>query len=319
MRALVFNKELIYRDDYPKPEPMNGEALIRVTHAGICNTDLEIMKGYMNFTGIPGHEFVGVVESSVSEELNGRRVTGEINLACGDCHYCRNNMRNHCTERSVLGIYNKDGVFAEFITLPVSNLHFIPDSVSDQEAVFTEPLAAAYEILEQVNITSDDSVCIIGDGKLGLLVGQVLSLTGCRLILLGKHENKLTVIKSKGIRTGYAKNIKEREFDIVIDCSGSQTGTDTALNIVKPGGKIILKTTLAEKRSVDLNSVVIHELTLTGSRCGPFLPAIKAIEDGKVDVTCLVSGLFSLEDGVKAFNYASRKDVLKVIIKVDSL
>lgn len=317
MRALVFNKELIYRDNYPSPEPGEGEALIRVTHAGICNTDLEIIKGYMNFTGVPGHEFVGVVESPLSEELCGRRVTGEINLSCGDCHYCRNNMRNHCAERSVLGIHNKDGVFAEYITLPVRNLHLIPDSVSDEEAVFTEPLAAAYEILEQVNITSDDSVCILGDGKLGLLVGQVLSFTGCRLILLGKHEKKLTVFEKKGIRTGYADNMKEREFDIVVDCSGSQAGTDTALSIVRPGGRVILKTTLADRRSVDLNSVVIHELTLTGSRCGPFPPAIKAIEDGKVDVTCLVSGLFCLEDGVKAFDYASRKDVLKVIIKVD--
>ena len=158
MRALVFNKELIYRDDYPKPVPMEGEALIRVTHAGICKTDIEIIKGYLNFTGIPGHEFVGVIESSESDGLKGTRVTGDINLSCGVCHYCRNRMRNHCNDRSVLGIHNKDGVFADYITLPVRNLHFIPDSVSDEEAVLTEPLAAAYRILEQVNITSDESI-----------------------------------------------------------------------------------------------------------------------------------------------------------------
>ncbi len=280
MRALVFNRKLYYTNDYPDPEPIEGEALIRITLAGICNTDFEIVKGYMNFTGIPGHEFVGVVVNSPSEDLAGRRVTGEINLACGDCHYCRNNMRNHCAERSVLGILNKNGVFAEHVTLPVRNLHLIPDSVSDEEAVFIEPLAAAFEILEQVDIGSGDNVCILGDGKLGLLVGQVLSLTGCRLIVVGKHRSKLSVFDKKGITTVYAADIKEKDFDIVVDCTGSPTGIETAMNIVRPGGRIVLKTTVAESEVVDLNRMVINELTLIGSRCGPFAPAIKAIESG---------------------------------------
>ncbi len=316
MRALVFSNTLCYKNNYTDPEPHKGEALIRVTHAGICNTDLEIIKGYMNFSGIPGHEFVGVVEDSQSPGLTGKRVTGEINIACDECIYCKSGMQNHCAERSVLGIHDKDGVFAEYTTLPTKNLHLIPDSVSDENAVFIEPLAAAFEIIEQVDISCNDNVCILGDGKLGMLVGQVLALTGCRLIVLGRHESKLAVLEDLGIRTGKSDEVIEGVFDVVVDCTGSRSGINTALKIVKPGGRIVLKTTLAKSGAVDLNSVVVNELTLIGSRCGPFSPAIRSIEEGKVDVSSLVSGTFSLEDGLKAFELASAEDALKVIIKV---
>jgi threonine dehydrogenase-like Zn-dependent dehydrogenase len=314
MRALVFHEGLHYSNEYPVPEPGEGEALVKVHCAGICNTDLEIIRGYMDFTGIPGHEFAGVVEGTASGEMVGRRVTGEINLTCGNCRYCLQNIHYHCTERSVLGILNRDGVFAEYVTLPVDNLHLIPDSVSDEEAVFVEPLAAALEILDQVHIRPDDDVCVLGDGKLGLLVGQVLASIACRLTVFGNHENKLSLLRKFGIRTEYVSAAPERSFDIVIDCTGSLSGIDIALKVVRPRGTIVVKTTVAESGLVDLNSIVIHEVTLIGSRCGPFPPSIRMIEQGRVDVLSLVNRVFKLEEGLRAFEYASRKDVLKVLI-----
>jgi threonine dehydrogenase-like Zn-dependent dehydrogenase len=245
MRALIFNGNLEYKTDYPIPKPGKGEALIRVTHAGICNTDIEITKGYMGFNGILGHEFVGVVQECAKKELVGKRVTGEINIGCGICSFCRSRMHNHCPKRSVLGILKRDGVFAEYTTLPVRNIHRIPDSVSDEEAVFIEPLAAAFEILEQINVSSSDRVCVLGDGKMGLLVGQVLSTTGCNLLVIGKHREKLSILEEIDIKPGLIFNSKGKEFDVVVDCTGSQAGMERALGIVKPRGKIIIKTTVA--------------------------------------------------------------------------
>ncbi len=317
MRALILKKnKLHYQTDYPVPHPRKDEALIKVTHAGICNTDFEITKGYIKFQGILGHEFVGIVEKCNVKNLIGKRVVGEINIGCGACSYCKKKMQNHCPVRSVLGILNKDGVFSEYITLPVKNLHLVPDSVSDEEAVFVEPLAAAFEITRQVDIMPYGKVCVLGDGKLGLLVGQVLSLTNCDLVVVGKHKDKLSILKRRGIKTALVSNFNKREFDVVVDCTGSSSGMETALKIVKPQGKIIIKTTIAEKRAVDLNRVVVNELALIGSRCGPFPPAIKAIETKKVDVHPLISKTFSLEDGIKAFKYALRKGVLKVIVEI---
>ncbi len=316
MRALVFKNKLHYQTDYPIPRPQHDEALIRVTHAGICNTDFEIIKGYMGFQGVLGHEFVGVVERCNEKHLVGKRVVGEINLGCGACSYCQNQMQSHCPNRSVLGILNKDGVFAEYITLPVRNLHLIPDSISDEEAVLVEPLAAAFEITHQVDIKPHDKVCVLGDGKLGILVGQVLSITGCNLVVVGNHKKKLSILQGRGIETKVRSTFKEREFDLVIDCTGSPSGVETALKIVRPGGRIIIKTTIAKREIVDLNRVVVNELTLIGSRCGPFPPAIKAIETGEVDLYPLISSRFPLEDGIKAFKYAFKKDALKVILKI---
>ena len=299
------------------PRAKKGEALIRVTLAGICGTDLEITKGYMGFNGVPGHEFVGIVERCGKKDLVGKRVVGEINLSCEKCFYCRNRMYNHCPNRSVLGILNKDGVFAEYATLPVGNLHVVPDSVSDEEAVFTEPLAAAFEVLEQVDIVSSDKVCVLGDGKLGLLIGQVLSTTNCNLLVVGNHKDKLSILEKSGIKTEPGPSFKERGFDMVVDCTGSHSGIETAIDIVRPGGRIIIKTTVAKRGRIDLNRIVVNELNLIGSRCGPFPPAIRAIESGNMDLHSLISGKFTLEDGVKAFRQASKRDIIKIILKVD--
>jgi len=316
MRALVYNKDLRYVTDYPVPRPKHDEALIRVTHAGICNTDIEITKGYMGFKGIPGHEFVGIVEKCVDKNLVGKRITGEINLGCGQCYYCRNQMQNHCSARSVLGILNKDGAFAEYVTLPVRNLHKIPKTIPDEEAIFIEPLAAAYEILEQVAISSTDKICVLGDGKLGLLVAQVIANTGGELTTIGRHREKLSILDEIGIKTGLSQEFKYRDFDIVIDCTGSSSGMRMALQIVKPRGKIVLKTTMAKKIQIDMNQFVINEISLIGSRCGPFSSAVKAIRSRQIDLYPLISDVFPVEEGVKAFQYAASKGVLKVILKV---
>ena len=315
MRALVFNGNLKYITDYPIPRPENNEALIRITCAGICNTDIEITRGYMGFKGIPGHEFVGIVEKCKKKDLVGKRVVGEINIGCGNCLYCRNQLQNHCPGRSVPGILNRNGVFAEYTALPVKNLHKVPDSISDEEAVFVEPLAAAYEILEQVNISSSDKVSVLGDGKLGLLVAQVIATTGSNPVVVGRHPEKLSILDKSGIKTELSADFKERGFDIVIDCTGSPSGMETALQIVKPRGKIVLKTTIAKRGRIDLNQIVINEISLIGSRCGPFPAAIKAIKSKKIDLYPLISKVFSLEEGIKAFQYASKK-ALKVILRV---
>lgn len=316
MRALVFDNALRYRTDYPIPKPGENETLVRIACAGICNTDLEITKGYMGFKGVLGHEFVGVVEDSGEKGLGGKRVVGEINLGCGKCAYCMKGVPNHCPSRSVLGILNKEGAFADYLTIPIQNLHIIPDYVSDEEAVFVEPLAAAFEILEQVNIRPADRVCVLGDGKLGLLVAQVLSMTGCDLVAAGRHREKLSILGKRGIKTQLSSEIMGRGFDYVVECTGSASGLGSAVSLVRPKGIIILKTTAANREAIDLNSLVIDEISLVGSRCGPFEPAIRALEKRSVDVKPLISRVFPLEEGVEAFRYASEKGVLKVLLKM---
>lgn len=317
MKALVFDKRLKLVLDYPEPKPLGDEALIRVKYAGVCATDIEITKGYMGFRGVPGHEFSGVVEACGIPGLIGKRVTGEINLACGRCDYCRRGLRNHCPERTVLGIFKKDGAFAKYLTLPVDNLHVLPDEVSDEEGVFVEPLAAAFEILSQLEIGRDLNVAVLGDGRLGILTAEVLSLTGCSLTAIGRHEEKLAILKAPGIKTLLEAEGVGREFDIVVDCTGRNEGLSTALKIVRPRGTIVLKTTIAERDGVDLNRAVIDEVTIMGSRCGPFKPAIAALKERAIDVRPLVSRVFALEDGVEAVGYASQKGVLKALLKVE--
>lgn len=317
MKALVFKNELFFTTDYPIPAPGYNEALIRISSAGICGTDLAIAKGYMGFRGVTGHEFVGIVEKCGDEAWVGKRVTGEINIGCGVCSYCLKGRLNHCPNRSVLGILKKDGAFAEYITLPARNLHIVPDSVSDDEAVFIEPLAAAFEITSQVNIRPKDKVCVLGDGRLGLLIGQVISLTGCDLTVAGKWVEKLEVIKKMGIKTEMSASLGAREFDYVIECSGSRDGLKRACDLVMPGGTVILKTTLAGNGAFDLNQIVIDEISIVGSRCGPFPPAIRVLERKTINVTSLISGVFPIEDGVEAFKFASNKESLKAIIKVN--
>lgn len=317
MKALVFDKRLKFVLDYPDPKPLGDEALIRVRYAGVCATDIEITKGYMGFKGVPGHEFSGVVEESGIPGLIGKRVTGEINLSCGECEYCRGGLRTHCPKRSVLGIYKKDGAFAEYLTLPVDNLHVLPDEVPDEEGVFAEPLAAAFEILSQMEIGRDLSVAVLGDGRLGILAAEVLRLTGCSLTTIGRHEEKLAILKALGVKTLLGAEGVGRDFDIVVECTGRAEGLSTALKIVKPRGTVVLKTTIAERDGVDLNQAVIDEVTIMGSRCGPFKPAIAALKDGAVAVRPLVSRVFPLEEGIEAVSYASQKGVLKVLLKVE--
>lgn len=316
MRGLYFDGKLSFRTDLNEPKPDKDSALVRITMAGICATDLEITKGYMGFKGVPGHEFAGVVEACANDRLAGRRVAGEINIGCGKCNWCKDKAQNHCPHRKVLGILGKDGAFAEFLTLPLKNLHPLPDSITDEEAVFVEPLAAAYGILEEVNINEYKKVCVLGDGRLGLLCAQVMALTDCVLVAVGRHDEKLAILRKLGINARVGSNGLERDFDVVVDCTGSPEGFNEALALVKPRGTIVLKTTTAGKEAISLNSVVIDEITVKGSRCGPFKPALEALAEKRIDVRPMISAVYPLEDGVEAFKRAEEKGVLKVLVKV---
>jgi len=319
MRAITFDKRLKFDPDYPKPEARSGEALVKVSMAGICATDTEIIKGYMGFTGVPGHEFSGVVAECEDSSYTGRRVVGEINIGCDSCSLCAQGKRNHCPNRSVLGILAKDGAFADYLTLPTKNLHLLPDSITDEEAVFVEPLAAAFEITKQVGIDRSTSVCVIGDGKLGLLVAQVINLDAGRLVVAGRHAYKLKILSERGIATTLNANELKRDFDVTVDCTGSQSGIEAATRLTRPAGTIVLKTTVAERSNLApgwLNSVVIDELTVVGSRCGPFAPAIKALAEKTVDVKALIDNVYPIEEGVEAFESAKKHGVLKTLIKM---
>jgi threonine dehydrogenase-like Zn-dependent dehydrogenase len=319
MKAIVFDGALKFIDDYPVPVPGEQEALIRVSMAGICNTDIEITKGYLGFHGVMGHEFVGIVETAPEHAVGfiNRRVVGEINCGCGNCDYCRMGMQKHCPLRTTLGIQGRDGVFAEYVTLPVSNLHTIPDSVSDEEAVFTEPLAAAYEIHEQVKIKPAHTVLVLGDGKLGLLCALVLNLAGVQVTLAGRHDKKLNIAADQHI---HAMNVtsdkpdKEGKYDIVVEATGSAEGFESALGYVKPRGTIVLKSTIASSQNINLSPLVIDEITLKGSRCGPFKAAIHILAQKGIDVKQLVSGTYTMENAQEAFEEAQKKESLKIII-----
>ena len=332
MRALVYrNNTLTLEKNYPRPDLQPGEALIRVLLAGICNTDLEITRGYLAFEGVLGHEFVGIVENvhegpgaSRPIYLIGKRVVGEINAACrrSDCLYCSQNMPTHCPDRTTLGILNRDGAFAEYLTLPVENLHIVPDNVSDEEAVFVEPLAANFEILEQVHLKPTDSVVILGDGKMGQLAAQVLPLSGCEVMMVGKHEEKLALAARHGVRTFVLDDPQSfrlenrRRVDLVVECSGSAQGLELALRLVRPRGTIVLKSTVAAQSTLHLAPIVIDEIRLQGSRCGPFAPALRALSQRRVDVLPLISARYSLDEGLDAFEQAGKKGMLKVLVQV---
>ena len=316
MKALFFDGQNLSLISAPKPTPETGEALIRVRYAGICTTDLEILNGYMSFRGIPGHEFVGVVEESPDPEWRSKRVVGEINIGCGTCPACLAGLERHCPNRRVLGILNKDGAFAEYLTLPVRNLLEVPASISDKEAVFTEPLAAALEILEQIKIEPAFSVAIIGDGKLAQLIARVLINLGVRLTVAGKHPEKLKRFAHQGVATFLADEISLPKQDVVIESSGSPTGWELALSLVRPRGTIVLKSTYHKKLTTGPAKLVIDEITVVGSRCGRFEPALRLLENRKIRVDDLISAEFPLEKGLEAFREAQRPDTLKVILKV---
>jgi len=317
VQALVYDGEALrLREDYPRPVPPPGEALVRVRLAGICNTDLEIVRGYMGFRGVLGHEFVGTVEEAEDRSLIGQRVVGEINAYCGECSTCRAGRPTHCPHRTTLGIWGRDGAFAEYLTLPVRNLHKVPDTISDEEAVFTEPLAAALEILEQVHLRPTDRVVVLGDGKLGLLVAQALALMGCDLLAVGRHREKLAILARRGIPTALESEAEGLAADVVVECTGRPEGFAAARRILRPRGTLVLKSTYHGRVEADLTGLVVDEITLVGSRCGPFPPALRMLQRGLVDVRSLISAVYPLAQGVEAFARAAEPGVLKVLLRV---
>jgi threonine dehydrogenase-like Zn-dependent dehydrogenase len=315
MRALLLDNGLQILGDYPTPEPAPGEALVRVRMAGICNTDLELAAGYRQFRGVPGHEFVGEIERAPGAETwEGRRVVGEINAACGECPTCRAGRPTHCPHRTTLGIAGRGGAFAEYLTLPVRNLHPVPASIPDEIAVFTEPLAAACEILEQVHVRPTDRAVVLGDGKLGLLCAQVLALTGCDLTAIGHHAEKLNILAQRGIRTTLDGDSLAGSADLVVEATGHAGGYAAARRLVRPRGTIVLKSTYHGSIDADLTAVAVDEVTLVGSRCGPFGPALRLLEQRLVDVIQLIQARYPLVDAVAAFEHAARPGTLKVLV-----
>ena len=309
-------QELQLKKDLPIPEPQPGEAKVRVLRAGICNTDLELLRGYYPYTGILGHEFVGIVESGAANLVN-QRVVGEINAACGKCHFCLTNQPTHCEHRTVLGIMNRNGAFAEYLTLPVVNLHPVPDQVTTEVATFTEPLAAALEITEQVAIAPEHKVLVVGDGKLGQLVAQTLALTGCNLVVIGRHADKLEKLASRGIKVGFEDIVIPRSFDVAVECTGNPDGFNLALSGLRPRGTLVLKSTYAGKLTLDASALVVDEITVVGSRCGPFDKALDLLSQDKVDVTSLIETCYPLDEGLAAFAHAQQRGTLKVLLNMD--
>ena len=324
MKALCIESPgLIRLRDISETPLLPGECRVAVTMVGICRTDLELAKGYMNFSGVPGHEFVGkVVEGP--DRLMGRRVVGEINAGCGACDECRNNGSRHCANRTVLGIFNRPGAFAESLTLPERNLLPVPDNVSDEEAVFTEPLAAALEICEQLHVRPSAKTLVIGDGKLGLLIAQVYAHFGARVMLLGRNPKKLALAERWQVPAALNESGETPSvffgghFDHVVECTGSPGGLACALSHVAPRGTIVLKSTYAPSQPpcIDWAKIVVDEISVVGSRCGPFAPALRLLSRGGIDVRSLIDHRKTLEEGVEAFELAARKGVLKVLVSV---
>jgi threonine dehydrogenase-like Zn-dependent dehydrogenase len=316
VRALHWDgKELRVEPDHPRPALGAGDALVRVRLAGICSTDLQIFRGYMGFAGVPGHEFVGEVAEG-PEGLTGRRVVGEINFACGSCRRCREGLGRHCPHRRVMGILGADGAFAEYVAVPAANLHLVPDGVADVEAVFTEPLAAAFSILEQVQVGAGDDVVVLGDGKLGLLCAQVLHHTGATVIVVGKHEDHLAVVADLGLPTALVGDWRPAaEADCVVEATGSAAGLALALEAVRPRGTVVLKSTVADQHALSLAPVVINEVSVVGSRCGLFPPALRALESHTVVTGPLIQASYPLTGGLEAVADAARPGVLKVLLE----
>ncbi len=315
MLALHFDgAELRCIDDHPEPSPGADEAVVRVHLAGVCSTDLQILAGYMGFTGVPGHEFVGEVVDGPTD-IAEQRVVGEINYACRRCPTCRRGLGRHCSHRRVMGILGADGAFAEYLAVPLTNLHVVPDAVPDEAAVFTEPLAAAFSILEQVTLGPGDGVVVLGDGKLGLLCAQVLAGTGASVTLVGKHAENLALVADRGVATTLVDAWSPAAAaDCVVDATGSATGLALAVAAVRPRGTLVLKSTIADEHRLSLAPLVINEITVIGSRCGLFPPALRALADRSVDVTPLVDAKFPLAGGVEALAHAARPGVRKVLI-----
>lgn len=315
MKALVFDGKLSLRE-VAKPRPMPGEALVQVTLAGICGTDREILRGYSGFRGIPGHEFVGKVVDCADKTWLGRRVVGEINIVCGQCSWCARGLGRHCPHRTVVGIVKRDGTFAEFLALPLRNLHMVPAEISDEAAVFVEPLAAAAEILEQMSLQPGTRVAVLGDGRLGLLVAQVLKHARAQVTLIGKHQWKLDLARSWGVEgLGLGEEgLPPASFPVVVDVTGSPGGFAEALRLVEPRGTLVMKSTFHDRATFDTAKLVVDEITLLGSRCGSFPAALKLLRQGHVVLQHMVSKVFPLEDGLEAFQYLEETGCLKVLL-----
>ncbi len=317
MRAIVLDRDQVtVRDDHPLPILADGEVLVRVMRAGICETDLQLIRGYMGFRGVLGHEFVGLAESG---PFAGRRVVGEINCSCWKCETCLAGRPTHCPHRSVIGILNHDGAFADVVAVPQRNLHVVPDSVPTDLAVFTEPLAAAFQIPAQLSLHREDRIVLLGDGRLGNLCAQVLARLCDRVLVIGKHTEKLAILRQLGLETCLLENQpRERLADVVVDCTGSESGLPTALQLVRPRGTIVLKTTVAGTQTMPWAPIVIDEIRVVGSRCGPFDRALAALEQNEVQIQPLISNRFELSNGLAALERAQSKDVLKVLLDVDA-
>lgn len=309
---LESGKVLFKRKPTPKRPP--GFARIRMLAAGICNTDLELQRGYYGFRGTPGHEFVGEVVECDTPSLQGKRVCGEINIACGACEYCRRDLGRHCLRRSVLGIVRHPGAFAEFLTLPERNLHVLPSAIATEHAVFLEPLAAACEILDQVRIPKNERVAVLGDGKLGLLIAQALQASGAHVVQYGRHREKLRIAAQTGVETSTAAKLPKMSFPFVIDATGSSAGLQAAIAMTKPRGTVVMKSTVHGAVNIDTAPVIVHEVTLVGSRCGRFEPALRLLRTGRVNVDAMIHERMPLSKAPAAFARAAQRGVLKVLL-----
>ena len=324
MKAVVFDNELKLDNNYPKPIPQKGEALIKVSLAGICNTDYEITKGYMGYVGVLGHEFVGVVEEVNSDKAEdkkwvGKRVVAEISWGCDDpnCEWCAKKNYRHCPNRHTIGIWKKDGCMAEYITIPTNILFEVPENVTDEQAVFVEPLAAACEIIEQLHIEPTSKILVLGDGKLGLTTALTLNAHNLDVLLVGKHQNKLDIAKKQGVKTSLLENLDmQNQFDVVVEATGSASGFETSMSLTKPRGVLVLKSTVATGKELNLAPIVINEITVLGSRCGQFGPALRLLENKRIDFTPFISGSYSIENALEAFEANKSKDTLKILIKL---
>ena len=315
MKAAYFDgTKILLKDDYPIPNL--GEALIKVRLAGICGTDLEMIQGYASYTGVLGHEFVGEVVESANKDLIGKRIVGEINAGCGKCQMCTIGLERHCSQRTVLGIYKRDGAFAQYLSLPEKNLHVIPDSISDEQAVFVEPLAAAFEIEEQLHIEKDSKIAILGDGRLAQLIMRALRINHPNITCFGRHAKKLQLAEKIGIKTKTVISPHdEHAFDVVIEATGSESGFLDTMKLAKPRGIVVLKSTIASKNKLDLTPAIVNEITFVGSRCGPFRPAIQALASGVIHVDDLIDSVYPLDKLSDALDAARSSEKLKVLLK----
>ncbi len=309
------DRGLEYHESHSQPSPGPGEALIRVTLAGICSTDLELLKGYFSFRGVLGHEFVGIVQQAGSSEWVGERVVSSINFADKQTPQFAEYGLEHHPQRTVLGILNRDGAMADYVCVPADNLYRVPDGVPDESAVFTEPLAAALRIADQLIIRPGSRACVIGPGRLGMLIGKVLSLGGCEVTMLGRTESSLTLARQWGLDSGLVESGTASSFDLVAEATGNSLGLEQAIRLTKPLGTLVMKSTYADAPAVDLTKIVVDEIKVVGSRCGPFRPALRLLDRGAIDVQSLIDGRYSAKDATAAFEHAARSGVRKILLR----